>query len=310
MAPHDRPILTAMQRARLDAALVAAERGWHIVPAKPGTRKPMPKRWEQRATTDPGRITRFWTANPDYNVAIACGPSGLLVVDLDQPKPGQPLPSGLGMRAIPTGQAALRELATRAEGQIPATHTVRTPSGGIHLYYRAPTRPRLGCTRGSLAPLIDTRGHGGCVIAPGSITPEGGYELVDDRDPATLPGWLVQALAPKPSTGLSGGSDVAPERLDAYVAAAVAAQVERVRSARRGAHNHTLFVAACRLGELVGARTLDPGTATHMLKQAAAPIVASDCDCTAREINATIASGLRTGAQRPRRLPTRHRRAA
>src|SRR5438093_650742 len=48
--------------------------------------------WEARATTDPDRIRKAWTRAP-YNVGIACGPSGLLVVDLDVPKPGQQPPA-------------------------------------------------------------------------------------------------------------------------------------------------------------------------------------------------------------------------
>lgn len=304
--------LTPIQRARLDTALLTAERGWRVFPLVPRTKKrPVFEQWERHASTDPSRIRAFWTRRPDCNIAIACGPSGLLVMDLDQPKPHQPPPLGLGRGETATGAQALGLLAQRGGHEpVPATYTVRTPSGGTHLYYRAPRTPRLGCTQGSLGPLIDTRGHGGYVVAPGSITPEGSYELVDDREPAQLPGWLAQALAPKPSPAISAAPQIAPERLDAYVAAAVASQVARVRTAQPGRHNHTLFVAACRLGELIGAGALDPTTATPLLQQAAAPIVASDCDCTWREVNDTIASGLRTGAQHPRQLPSRRRRAA
>src|SRR4051794_7290642 len=89
----------------LSAALRAAGRGWHVFPIRPGCKKPpalhgdtkerpCPRTgicrdghqgWEQRATTDPDRIRRAWAAGP-YNVGIATGPSGLVVIDLDLPK--------------------------------------------------------------------------------------------------------------------------------------------------------------------------------------------------------------------------------
>jgi hypothetical protein len=60
---------------------------------------------------------------------------------------------------------------------------VRTPSGGLHLYFRlgAGETPR---TRSSdIAPGLDTRGIGGSIMAPGSVLPDGRrYELVDGAD--------------------------------------------------------------------------------------------------------------------------------
>ncbi|MGA5893924.1 AAA family ATPase [Streptomyces venetus] len=44
---------------------------------------------EERATTDPELIHAAWAHRP-YNVGIAIGPAGLLVVDLDVPKPEEP----------------------------------------------------------------------------------------------------------------------------------------------------------------------------------------------------------------------------
>lgn len=298
--------LNPMQRGRLLTALWAAERGWHVFPAHPATKRAAIKQWEQRATTDPDRITAFWTANPDHNIAIACGPSGLLVIDLDQPKPAAhdaATEDGLSMSPALNGAGALGQLASRADAELPATHTVRTPSGGTHLYYQAPATPRLGNTAGLLAPLVDTRGAGGCVIAPTSTTPTGAYELIDDQDPADLPGWITRALTARPAAAATEPATVDPARLGAYARAVVAAETALVRGAPPKRHNHTLFVAACRLGELVGAGVLDPATATHMLQQAAATHVASTCHCTAREAEATIRSGLSAGAQRPRKLP-------
>jgi hypothetical protein len=79
----------------------------------------------------------------------------------------------------------------------------RTRRGGLHLYFTAPPGLRLGNTLGrserGLGWLIDTRGRGGYVVAPGSFVdlPDGAgrYEVAYDRPPAPLPDWLTAVLA-------------------------------------------------------------------------------------------------------------------
>ena len=81
-----------MSRAPLvDVALTAARRGWHVFPICPGRKQPPRKAaadWEDAATTEAARILRWWATHPLDNVGIATGPSGLVVVDLDRPRPG------------------------------------------------------------------------------------------------------------------------------------------------------------------------------------------------------------------------------
>lgn len=64
-----------------------------------------------------------------------------------------------------------------------------TPSGGAHLYYRAPEGAELRNTCGRLGWRIDTRAHGGYVLAAGSRLsgPAGArYEVLRDQAPAPL----------------------------------------------------------------------------------------------------------------------------
>jgi hypothetical protein len=192
--------------ALLAWALEPARRGWAVFPLRPGDKRPAGhaerlcpgtgrcagghRKPEQRATTDPDMVTAAWTAQP-YNIGIATGPSGLLVVDLDVLKPEEP-------EGTPDGVQSLSALCERAGEQLPATYQVRTPSGGHHLYFTQPDGTPLHSTAGRLGHHIDTRGWGGYVVAPGSTTPDGTYTVIDDRSPVPLPQWLCHALTKRP----------------------------------------------------------------------------------------------------------------
>ncbi|MGY4103932.1 bifunctional DNA primase/polymerase [Nocardia sp. R16R-3T] len=78
------------------------------------------------------------------------------------------------------------------------TFTVVTP-GGLPLYFRAPAGFELRNTAGRLGRLIDTRAHGGYVVAPGSIVGARRYRILRDKQVVELPRWLVHRLMPAPS---------------------------------------------------------------------------------------------------------------
>ncbi|MBE9375575.1 bifunctional DNA primase/polymerase [Saccharopolyspora sp. HNM0983] len=195
---------------------------------------------------------------------------------------------------------ALAALARRAAAPLPATYTVATPSGGTHYYFR--NSGALRNTSGQLGPLIDTRGVGGYVVAAGSVLPEGGYELIDDTPPADLPGWLAQALAPKPPVANSGPREIAAVHPDSYVAAALAAEVDRVAAAPSGRQNHTLYEAALALGRFVAGGAVDDATVRTALHRAVSrlPLTRPNEPWSPHQIDATINSGFRTATHRPR----------
>ena len=130
-----------------DWAQHLASRGWAVFPIVPGAQRPPAIRdWESRATTDPERIKSCWYGR-GFNIGVATGPSGLVVVDLDPAKtPG-----------APDGAAGLAALAAARNVTLPATWTVSTPRGGCHLYFTCPPGVRLRNTESRLAPAIDTR---------------------------------------------------------------------------------------------------------------------------------------------------------
>ena len=70
----------------LDVALECVCRGWFVFPCVPRTKRPLGglvPNGVLDASNDEGQVRAWWNAKPDANVAIACGPSGLSVVDCD-----------------------------------------------------------------------------------------------------------------------------------------------------------------------------------------------------------------------------------
>ncbi|MEU6263887.1 bifunctional DNA primase/polymerase [Saccharopolyspora shandongensis] len=299
-------------------ALCLAELGWYVFPLRPGTkrwpalhgRKSCPRTgicasghqgWEQRATADPKRIERCWAYAP-YNIGLATGPSGLLIVDCDQPDPGWTWPTSWNKGGVSCGEDVLAVLCKQAGATMPTTYTVATPSGGKHFYFRAPAGFRN--TRGGLGPLVDTRAGGGYVVAPGSITPEGAYELLDDTEPADLPGWLARALAPKPAPAISAPREIASARRSRYVSAALRSECDRLAATGTGPQNEALFTAALALGRLVAGGAVEDATVRSALHTAMSrlPLTRPHDPWTPVQINATIDSAFGLAAQRPRHL--------
>ena len=309
---------TERRTRMLTAALSAAERGWHVFPLRLNSKRPAypdhdgkhcrgtDRRcrgghtgWEPRATTDPRRIRRAWTRTP-YNIGIACGPSRLVVVDLDTPKPGDTPPPEWRIPGVRIGADVLAVLCDRAGQPYPAaTYTVSTPSGGTHLYFAAPGGLELRNTTGAnggLGWLVDTRAAGGLVVATGSIVNGRPYTVTHDVLPAPLPRWLAERLTPAPLPPQRPVDVSLPSgRAAGYLRAAVEGELTRVAASPARGHNTALYRAAVALGQLVAGGALDERDVTAWLT-AAAEQVGQRPGETAR----TIASGLRAGARRPR----------
>lgn len=292
------------QRAHLlAAALAAADRGWPVFPAYPYSKIPCITDWHRRATCDPDTLTEWWAEGP-YNVGVATGPAGLLVIDLDSAR-GEIPPRDWAIHDVAHGRDVLAVLADRAGAAYPGgTYTVSTPTGGYHLYYKAPPGLQLRNTTAKLGWRIDTRAAGGGIIAAGSVRRLrfgiSAYTVARDAHVAALPEWLTAALMPRPYIP-TAVRRLAGTRLGAWTKAALAGEAVRVREAAVGSRNDTLFTAACRLGELVGAGLLDESMAEATLRQAAAVHVGTH-DFAASEADRAIASGLARGRLNPRRI--------
>ncbi|MFI1809896.1 bifunctional DNA primase/polymerase [Streptomyces sp. NPDC020422] len=286
---------TPNRRDLLAHAVAAAERGWHVFPLRPRDKRPAghaqarcPRTGrcatghrtpEQRATTDPALLAAAWKHAP-YNIGLATGPSGLLVVDLDTLKPTDE-------EGTPDGVTAFEALCERAGQAVPATYRVRTARGGQHLYFTQPDGVRLGNTAGRLGKHIDTRGWGGYVVAPGSTTLDGAYAVLDSIAPVALPGWLLDALtaSPKPTRDVPMPRTVKGSR---YALAALRNEVENVARAADGTRNTTLLRAARALGRLIASGDLG----RVEVEQALSSAVAGNATERQRYYDDVIARGL------------------
>ena len=136
---------------------------------------------QRHATT--AELEDWFKRWPEANVGIVTGLiSGLVVLDID-PKH--------------EGDHSLASL-LKGHGPLPRTIEATTAGGGRHLYFRHPG----GLVRNivGLAPGIDLRGDGGCIVAPPSIHGSGRpYAWVDGHDPqhaqpAIMPAWLLSLV--------------------------------------------------------------------------------------------------------------------
>ncbi|WP_447002392.1 bifunctional DNA primase/polymerase [Saccharothrix isguenensis] len=267
-----------------------------MFPVVPGGKTPVVRDWESRATTDSGRILRWWAGDPRRNVGIAVGRSGLVVVDLDGARGDAPPERFAGARH---GLDVLAMLAAGVGEQVPVdTYTVATPRGR-HLYFLAPQGVELRNTAARLGWRVDTRGHGGYVVGAGSSRAEGVYRVIRRAPVADLPAWLTEALTPPSPVDPAPPMRLSRRRASAYVRAIVEGEVHEVAAARTGVRHDTLFKAAWTLGRLVGAGELDEREAWHVLLDASTRHVGVD-GYTAREVRRTIRDGVDYGKRRPR----------
>ncbi|MFD7026587.1 bifunctional DNA primase/polymerase [Streptomyces sp. NPDC059917] len=258
-----------------------ASQGWPVHPLAPGRKTPAANcascrehshppgacpcrdagRWchgFHAATTDAARLAVWWGEGSAFGVGVSCGPGGLVVLDVDahgteipgreRLLPGIGIPPEVNLTGLASGFDTLALLAAYRGRQDPAkdetTLRVRTPSGGMHIWYRT-TGPGVGyrSSTGSspkvaLAWQVDVRAAGGYIVAPATRTRAGRYEPVGPaRTPARLPGWLAAELA---RTGhvveLARTGDVA----DGDLARPPASAVRPVRSGRETAARRLL----------------------------------------------------------------------
>lgn len=257
-----------------DAAAAYAAAGVAVFPCVPGGKRPLAEHGFHDATTDLDQIGVWWRNHPEANIGIPTG-NGVDVIDVD-------------VHATGTGFPVLRTL---QQGNLIAgwDTAVRSPSGGLHLYYpSSPEREARSWSRSRAH--VDFRGTGGYIIAPPSvINAEHGprrYEIIArGRNPRPVDSAAIRdLLTPTPAPRTTAGADGLGR------GGSVEGLVAWVGTLAEGNRNAGLFWAACRLAEA----GLSDDDSYALLEPAATRI-----GLEAREIASTIQSAHRTTALNP-----------
>jgi hypothetical protein len=253
------------------AAVAYARRGWYVFPVAPRGKTPITKRGMLDASTDMDLVAAWWERRPQANIGVACGPSGLLVVDLD-------------------GEDAVRgwaDLAARHGGH-ERTLVARTGKG-FHGYFRGEGRSSAG----RIGPSA-----GGYVIAPPSVHGSGAiYQWIDATlDPVPVPDWLTEALDRGLPDSPIGERHRLPDGVlfTPYGRSALVTIAEEMAATVEGERNSTLNALAYRCGRLSAAGQLGEQVARRDLVDAA---VAAGLD--GDEAEATFRNGFTAGLFRP-----------
>ncbi|WP_356948845.1 bifunctional DNA primase/polymerase [Streptomyces cacaoi] len=137
-------------------------------------------RWEQRATTEEARIARAWSDGP-YGVGIACGPSGVVVVDLDTAE-GDELPEEWMQPGASRTRPTCSPSCTNSTARASCSPVALTGSGGMHIYYRAPAGREVRNSASCIGWKVDVRAVGGYVVAPPSVVAGRPYRWAGDLE--------------------------------------------------------------------------------------------------------------------------------
>jgi hypothetical protein len=252
----------------LTHALACAGRGWPVFPCQPGQKTPATSHGYRDATTDPDQISWWFRRHPEQNLAVATGAPGPDILDIDQR--GE---AGDGFPALARLEPA--GLLTASIG------TVRTPSGGLHLYFSG-TAQRSGHLP---AHHVDFLSQGGYALAPPSQVNGTLYQHVTGFARHGELDWQAALSILEPSRGpaphpprLQPGPD---ETRVGRLARWVAAQPQ-------GNRNSGLFWAANRALEADRAADLSPLAAA-----------ARQAGLTSPEITRTLDSARRTSQAHP-----------
>jgi hypothetical protein len=112
------------------AALDHAATGFFVFPLWPHSKKPAIREWETAASREPANIHSWW-ANVPYNIGVACGPSGLHVLDLDDADGRQPPARWAGATH---GRDVLARLAAEHSQPMPTNTRIVATATGWHLW--------------------------------------------------------------------------------------------------------------------------------------------------------------------------------
>ena len=219
--------------------------GWRLLPVNSSNKKAILKGWVENATCDHQTIEHWCKhAYPRANWGIVCGKeSGIIVIDLDEPKPDKD-----GNITDIHGEIALPQLEQEL-GELPVTVSQTTPGKGRHLFFKAPQDVTIHVKKGIRffpGMAIDILSEKRQVIVSPSRRPDGDYEWIKGLSPWDIelaelpPRWIerLSATSKKTRTKKDNVIALSPLSSDKFSLPDVIGNGER---------NDTLFKYACSL---------------------------------------------------------------
>lgn len=265
------------------AALAHAKNGFYVIPLVENSKRPLISDWQNRATTNPLQIDSWWREHPNANIGIACEVSNLIVIDLDTSKGAVPS-SPWNELGVKNGEDVFREICRKAgDLNLFETYSVKTPSGGKHLYFYDQNIAIKQGTEVNGWWRVDTRSKGGYIVAEGSrfINSSNGvtshYQSIGNSVVLNFPTWLRDELSPRAiKENLVASSSISTSRVSGnqifsreFAKQVLSERCALVRNTPEGRRNHSLIKHATYIGKIIGVGSLDEKTAFVSLLEAA-----------------------------------------
>ena len=246
----------------LAAALAYADAGWYVLPVNPKVgdgKHPgsvVKDNWQSQSSRDP-KVIAGWFAGTDYGIALHCGRSGAVILDVDDP------------------EAAHDAVALVMESGGPYQSTRPDQPGRGHYLLANDTGRRIGNGLGRLATEKkwgEVRGANGVIIVAPSVHPAGGlYRWIRTGALPGLPDYIDEAL-PNSTTPEATATDAEIEKfLNTHteatkpeMLAGLVTTLTGKLSAGHSCHMSTLGILVDAMGE-AAAGYYDARTATREL---------------------------------------------
>lgn len=177
---------------KLQIAKSYGDKKLQLIPVSQNSKRPVLPNWTNDYSNDEEKL-KEWFEQSDYNIGIVTGKaSNILVIDIDVSTDVD------GRRSIAIKEAEM-------ETFLPPTVTARTPSGGLHFFYRYPSNIERVTGKVGLLDGVDIRADGNQVVAYPSTTEKGQYKWINspsDMSFASLPSNWIRFIANLPSDGM------------------------------------------------------------------------------------------------------------
>ncbi|MGV0030633.1 bifunctional DNA primase/polymerase [Latilactobacillus curvatus] len=162
----------------LNDAMSYAKRGLQVFPLTPNSKIPLKgTQGSKEATSAIEQVKSWWSNNPDCNIGVAT--RGFIVLDVD-----------VNHADDADGYHSL-EVLEEAYNKLPETLTVKTASGGRHLYFKLPEGLELPQKIAFLNGVDIKANPNNYVLLPPSQVDGDAYTFEKKQPMADMPEWLT-----------------------------------------------------------------------------------------------------------------------